>query len=391
MTFLVGIDIAKRKHDCFIMDHHGEVVRGSFSFANDRFGFSQLHEILSQLDASQGIQIGLEATGHYGMNLKIFLEENQFSYMEFNPTLVKRFSQATTLRRTKTDKVDAHFIAMYLLSVDYKPYPSQSYHTKQLKALTRYRDGLVKYRSYLLNQMTNTLDLMFPEFKPFFKNSLSSATCMYLLDHYATPSKMARMNLDSFTKMRAKLRRTLSYARFVELKQLAKNTVGSEDPILTFILESELAAHHFTHAQIERTDQLITDTLQLVQTHIHTIPGIGPISAASIFAEIGAIDRFDNPDQLLSFAGLEPSLNQSGSTEHKGHMVKHGSPYLRQVLMNVAESSLMHNPQLYEHYLKKRQEGKHHRVALSHVAKRLVRIIFYLEKKNQDFDLSEMR
>lgn len=215
MTFLVGIDIAKRKHDCFIMDHHGEVVRDSFSFANDRFGFSQLHEILSQLDASQGIQIGLEATGHYGMNLKIFLEENQFSYMEFNPTLVKRFSQATTLRRTKTDKVDAHFIAMYLLFVDYKPYPSQSYHTKQLKALTRYRDGLVKYRSYLLNQMTNTLDLMFPEFKPFFKNSLSSATCMYLLDHYATPSKMARMNLDSFTKMRAKLRRTLSYSRFV--------------------------------------------------------------------------------------------------------------------------------------------------------------------------------
>lgn len=391
MTFMVGIDIAKYKHDCFIMDHHGEVIRDAFSFPNDRSGFFTLNEILSILDPSQPIRIGLEATGHYGMNLKIFLEENGFSFMEFNPILVKRFSQATTLRRTKTDKIDAQLIALYLSTLNFKPYPSQSYHIKNLKSLTRLRDELVKQRSRRLVKMTNILDLVFPEFKPFFSHSLKSATCIYLLDTYTTPSKMARMNLDSYNRMRSKLRRTLSYAKFLELKQLAKNTVGTEDPILTFQIGHALEAYHFSIHQVDQVESLILEEFKHIHTHIHTINGIGLNSAACIFAEIECIDRFDSANQLLAFAGLEPSRFQSGTLESSGHMVKHGSPYLRQALMNVAESSLMHNPVLYDFYLKKRKEGKHHRVALSHVAKRLVRIIFHLEKNNIDFDLSKMR
>ena len=73
MTFFIGIDIAKRKHDCFIMDHQGEVIRDSFSFPNDRSGFVYLKEILSNLDAAQTSRIGFESTGHYAMNLKVFL------------------------------------------------------------------------------------------------------------------------------------------------------------------------------------------------------------------------------------------------------------------------------------------------------------------------------
>lgn len=391
MTFFIGIDIAKRKHDCFIMDHQGEVIRDSFSFPNDRSGFVYLKEILSNLDAAQTSRIGFESTGHYAMNLKVFLEENGFSFMEFNPFLVKRFSQATTLRRTKTDKVDAHLIALYLTSIEYKPYPPKSYHIKNLKSLTRSRDDLIQQRSHQLVKLTNGLDRMFPEFKPFFNHSLTSATCLYLLDHYITPSKMAHMNLDSFQKMRSKLRRTLSYAQFLKLKQLAKDTVGTEDAIIIFQFKQTLDLYHFIDVQIDEIERMIEQEYQQVQSHIHTVRGIGLQSAACIFAEYESIHRFETSDQMLAFAGLEPSRNQSGNSEFKGRMVKHGSSYLRQTLMNVAESSLMHNPILYDFYLKKRSEGKPHRVALSHVAKRLVRIIFHLEKNNLDFDLSKMR
>ena len=134
MTYFVGIDIAKHKHDCFIMNHQGEVIRDSFSFTNDRSGFTSFLELLSKLEPAQAIRIGLEATGHYGMNLKVFLEDHDFSFMEFNPMLVRRFSQATTLRRTKTDQVDAKQIAVHLSSVEYKPYPNKSYHIKNLKS-----------------------------------------------------------------------------------------------------------------------------------------------------------------------------------------------------------------------------------------------------------------
>ena len=391
MTYFVGIDIAKFKHDCFIMNHEGEVIRNPFTFKNDKTGFNELLSVLSSLDSNQIIKIGFEATGHYATNLKIFLEENNFSYMEFNPILIKKFSQATTLRRTKTDKKDARLISLYLSSVDYKTYPSKSYHINNLKSLTRSRECLVKERSKLLVRITNVLDLIFPEFKPFFNKKLTSATCLYILDNYTVPSKIANMNIESFKKMTSKLRRTLSYARFMELKQLAKDTVGKEDHILTFELKTYLELYKTYLIKVDEIDSLIESEMKYIHTNIHTIPGIGIISAASIYSEIGNINRFSSWNQLIAFAGIDPSKIESGESKHNGHMVKHGSAHLRQTIMNVAESSLMHNPKIYEYYLKKRTEGKAHRVALSHVAKRLLRIIFYLEKNNNSFDMNKMR
>ncbi len=391
MTYYVGLDIAKFKHDCFIMDHNGEVIRESFSFRNDHSGFLQLLDVLSALDRSSTIKIGLEATGHYATNLKIFLEENHFSYMEFHPLFINRFSAATTLRRTKTDKVDARLIAVYLSTVEYKPYPNKSYHIYSLKLLTRNRDKLIRERSLQLVRMTNMLDLIFPEFKPFFDGKLSSATALYILENYTVPSKIAKMNIESYKKMRSKLRRTISYSRFTELKHLARDTVGNEDPLLVFQLESYLEIFRELDSRIDLFDQRIESEFMQIHTHILSIPGIGIISAASIFAEIGNIARFSDSGKLLAFAGLEPSTIQSGEAEHTGKMVKHGSSHLRYVLMNVAEYSLIHNPVLYDYYRKKRSEGKDHRVALSHVAKKIVRIIYHLETHDMDFDSSKLR
>lgn len=391
MTYFIGLDLSKYKHDCFITNENGEVIKDTFSFNNDFIGFNTLLNVLQSLDSIQEKRIGLEATGHYGSNLKIFLEENNFSFMEINPILISRFSKATTLRRTKTDKIDARLIALYLSTVDYKPYPTKSYHVRNMKSLCRTRESLVKQRSLQLVKLTNVLDLIFPEFKPFFDGSLKSSTALYILDNYTVPSKISRMTIDSFHKMKSKLHRTISYARFLKLKELAKNTIGVEDPILSFELNLHLELFKELDSKISEVDSLILGEYQNVSSHIHSIPGIGPISAAGIYSEIGPISRFNNPNQLLAFAGLEPSRNQSGITDFTGHMVKHGSSYLRQYLMNVSESQLIHNPILYDFYLKKRKEGKAHRVALSHIAKRLVRIIFCLEKNDVDFDMNKMK
>ena len=391
MTYFIGLDLAKYKHDCFVMSENGEIIKDSFSFTNDSIGFNTLLNELQSLDSIQEKRIGLEATGHYGSNLKIFLEENNFSFMEINPILISRFSKATTLRRTKTDKIDARLIALYLSTVDYKPYPTKSYHVRNLKSLCRTRESLVKQRSLQLVKLTNVLNLIFPEFKSFFNGSLKSSTALYILDNYNVPSKISRMTIDSFNNMKSKLRNTISYARFIKLKELAKNTIGNEDPILSFELDLHLELFKELDSKINDVESLILDEYENVSSHIHTIPGIGPISAASIFSEIGNISRFNNPNQLLAFAGLEPSRSQSGESDYTGHMVKHGSSYLRQYLMNVAESQLIHNPFLYDYYLKKRNEGKAHRVALSHIAKRLVRIIFCLEKNDVDFDMNKMK
>jgi len=122
-----------------------------------------------------------------------------------------------------------------------------------------------------------------------------------------------------------------------------------------------------------------------------SIPGIGEISAATILAEYGDINNFSSPNKMLAFAGLEPSIIQSGTIEHNGKMVKHGSDHLRYVLMNTAMMVLRYSPQFYDYYLKKRSEGKCHRVALSHVCKKLIRVIYTLEKNNIAFDPSLLK
>ena len=122
-----------------------------------------------------------------------------------------------------------------------------------------------------------------------------------------------------------------------------------------------------------------------------SIPGIGEISAASILSEYGDIKNFSSPGKMLAFAGLEPSINQSGTLKSNGKMVKHGSGHLRYVLMNTAMTILRYSPTFYDYYLKKRSEGKCHRVALSHVCKKLIRVIYSLEKNNTDFNPSLLK
>lgn len=391
MTVFVGIDIAKYRHECLVVDHQTKVIHKSFTFDNNRQGFKTLETVLDSLDASKIIKIGFEATSHYGDNLKSFLISLGYDFMEIHPLLVSRFSKANSLRKTKTDKTDAQVICNYLMTVDFIPYHNKSYHIKSLKSLTRSRDALVKDRSRQLVYLTNLLDKSFPEFKPFFDNSLKSSTALYLLNNYTTASKMSRMNLTSYQKMASQLRRTISYGKFNKLRELAKNTVGREDELFEFLIKTHLELYHRFNHSISETDKLILQRYSTLDSFIDTIPGISIISAAGILSETGDIERFSHPDKLVTFCGLEPAIYQSGESEFHGRMVKRGSPYLRQYLMNCAMTVIAHNPVMYDYYSKKRNELKPHRVALSHVAKKLIRIIYKLETTKTNFDSNLMR
>lgn len=380
--YFVGIDISKYKHDCFICSETGEVIEENFSFQNTNEGFTQLLNLLNSLDNNHEIRIGFEATGHYGMNLKLFLEKNNYSFMEFNPALVKQFIKGQTLRRTKTDKKDAFQITKYHISVDYKPHPKQFYHKFSLKSLSRKRDKLVTQRSYYLNQITNILDLIFPEFKPLFDNEFS-ITSLYILSKYKTPDKIKNMkDFDSINKV---ARGKFSYAKFLKIKEAAKNTIGQSDDYLEFDLENMLNLYDNINSIIKQYDDKIEVIIKELNPPTLSIKGIGPISCAAIISEFGDISRFKSADAMVAFAGIEPSISESGTEQHDGKMVKHGSGHLRYHLLNAADYVFLHESIFTEFYYKKRNEGKTHRVALSHVAKKLVRIIYKLESENITF------
>lgn len=390
--YLIGIDIAKYKHDCFIMLNSGEVVKNSFSFDNSAEGFKSLLSILVSLDHSKQIKIGLEATGHYGNNLKAFLNEHNYSFMEFNPYLVSKFSQAKSMRRTKTDKIDAMMIAKFLSDPDltYKPYSLSSYHIYSLKSLSRLRESLIKQRSLHLVQLTNIMDKVFPEFKPLF-NGKFGTTALYILKKYKSPARISKLTDVEISKLK-KLSRKISAAKFVKLRELAKNSIGTSDDYLLFQLNSILTIFFTVDAEVANIDNEIHSIMSCYNEFITSIPGISISSAAVIIGEYGDMTRFDGPAAMLAYAGLEPSTIQSGTQEFKGKMVKRGSSHLRYTLMNIAMTVIKHNPTFYSYYYKKHySESKHHRVALSHVVRKLIRVIYHLQIMHKSFDASLLK
>ena len=384
----IGVDISKYKHDCIVIDESGVIIRNVFSFDNSRTGFDQFMEMYRSLDPTEIKKIGFEATGHYQDNFKVYLERSGIEFMQLNSLLVHKFKNSQTLRGVKTDKTDARLIASYLSSIEFKPYPKISYHTLALRSLCKRHFDLINERTKYLIRITNFLDRTFPEFKEFIKGNIKSKTCMYILHNYAIPSKIMNMNIQSYENIRKESYGKFSVAKFNSLRELAKNTVGFSCETDLFEIKSLLKVYDALEEEISFVENEITTIMSKINSHIPTILGIGMVSAATIIAEIEDISRFDNPNKLLAFAGLDPRIYQSGTQEFKGRMNKKGSVVLRRVLMNCSESILMYNPAFYTYYRKKRDEGKSHRVAISHVARKLVRIIYKLETEHIDFDLS---
>lgn len=387
MIYYFGIDISKFKHDFCIISNTGEVIIENSTFENNQKGFQSLLEILKSYDKSS-VQIAFEATGHYSLNLEYFLTNQGYSFMKMNHLVVHQFLKARSLRRTKTDKADSFTICQYLMSVPYKPNSYRLYHINTLKSLCRAREQLIKERSKMAVLLTNQLDLTFPEIKPFFNNNISS-TLLFILNKYKNIEHIALMK--DYESIRKVSRGKFSYAKFTKLKKLAKNSIGYHDTNTDLLISTYLSSYNDFNSKIDPIDKQISIIIKELNPHMLSIPGIGEISAASILSEYGDINNFSSPNKMLAFAGLEPSVIQSGTISNNGKMVKHGSGHLRYILMNVSLIILRYSPTFYDYYLKKRSEGKCHRVALSHVCKKLIRVIYCLEKYNVDFDPSLLK
>ena len=384
LIYFVGIDISKYKHDFCIISNAGDLIVENSSFQNNKIGFQSLLEQLKPYNKSD-IRIAFEATGHYSLNLELFLVNNGFSFIKVNPLIIHQFLKTRSLRRTKTDKADSITIANYLMSVPYKPNSDLLYHIFTLKSLCRARENLIKERSKFAVLLTNELDKSFPEIKPFFNDKIST-TLLYILENYSNVENIATMN--DYESIRKLSHGKFTYARFAQLKELAKNSVGFHDENTDLLISTYVSIYNDFNNKIDPIEKQISTIIKVLNPKMLTIPGIGEVSAATILSEYGDIKNFSNPNKMLAFAGLDPSISQSGTLESNGKMVKHGSGHLRYAIMNSAMSILRYSPEFYDYYLKKRSQGKCHRVALSHVCKKLIRVIYSLEKNDIDFNPS---
>ena len=386
----VGIDVSKDKHDCFILSSEGEVLADVFTISNNRDGFETLlHKIRSCTSSQDKIKVGLEATGHYSYNILGFLLGEGLPTFVINPLHTNLYRKSLSLRKTKTDRVDARTIATMLMSdVDLKSYTNTAYHNEELKSLTRYRFDKVQDRAKLKQSVSRLVNILFPELEGLVP-SLHMASVYALLSEFPGASQIAGSHLTHLkTVLHDASRGRYDRDMAVIIRDAARGSIGSKMPAKSLELQHTIRLIWELDREINDIEAEIDAIMESIQSPITSIPGIGTRMGAMILAEVGDFSRFDSPDKLLAYAGLSPTTFQSGKLNATGvyaHMEKRGSRYLRYAIFNAAKYVCHWEPAFAAYLAKKRSEGKHYNVAISHAAKKLVRLIFALQRSGQAF------
>ena len=385
----VGIDIAKLNHFASAISSDGEILIEPFKFTNDYDGFYLLLSKLAPLDQNS-IIIGLESTAHYGDNLVRFLLTRDFKVCVLNPLKTSALRK-NNVRKTKTDKVDTFLIAKTLMMQDSLRFLSlQDLDYIELKELGRFHQKLTKQRTRLKIQLTSYVDQVFPELQYFFKSGLHQKSVYALLKEAPSPNAIASMHMTHL----AHLLHSTSHGHFGkekarELRVLARKSVGICDSSLSIQITQTIEQIELLDSQLLHTELEMVNLVTCLHSVIMTIPGIGPVNGGMILGEIGDIRRFSHPSKLLAFAGLDPSVYQSGNFAAKRtRMSKRGSRVLRYALMNAAWNVVRNNSTFEEYYNRKRAEGRSHYNALGHCAGKLVRIIWKMLTDNVEFNLN---
>ena len=384
----VGIDVAKDKHDCFITNSDGEVLFKAFTITNNLEGFNELYQkIESVMDDVTKVKVGLEATGHYSYNLLGYLIDKGLPAYVINPLHTNLYRKSLSLRQTKTDKVDARTIASMLMSdVNLKSYSDISYHNEELKSLTRYRFDKVKERAKLKTSVTRLICILFPELEKLVP-TLHMASIYAMLSEFPGAKHVANAHLTKITTLLSKASKgRYAKASAIMFRDAARSSIGSYMPAKSLELKHTIKLIQELDSEIDEIENEIKTIMDEINSPILSIPGINYRMGAMIIAEIGDFNRFDSPDKILAYAGFSPSTYQSGQLDGAySHMEKRGSRYLRYALYNAAKYVCLWDPTFAAYLAKKRAEGKHYNVAISHVVKKLVRVIYHLEKSNQQY------
>lgn len=386
----VGIDIAKLNHFASAISSDGEILMEPFKFSNDADGFQLLVSKLEHLALQDdSLIIGLESTAHYGDNLVRYLVASYFKVCVLNPIKTSAMRK-NNIRKTKTDKVDTYIIAKTLMMQDsYRFVTVYDIDLMDLKQLGRFRQKTIKQRTRLKIQLTSYVDQVFPELQYFFKSGLHQKAVYALLKEAPTPQDIASMHMTHLSHLLV----TASHGHFKkeqakELRVLAQKSVGANDSSLSIQITHTIAQIELLDSQLKSVEAEMTDIMKFNDSVIMTIPGIGYINGGMILGEIGDVHRFSNSGKLLAFAGLDPSVYQSGNFQAKRtRMSKRGSRVLRYALMNAAHNVVKNNATFKTYYDTKMAEGRSHYNALGHCAGKLVRVIFKMLTDEVEFNL----
>src|SRR5690625_4760059 len=391
--FYIGIDIGKRNHEAGLINEKGEPIGKTLRFSNSKAGSEKLLKFINQYNLTpDNSVVGLEATGHYWLSIFSFLHKLGFKTTVFNP-LQSDALRHFYIRKTKTDVSDAYLIAQVIRidSPDETPFIEED--LLELRHLERLRYSFVDQCSDLKRKVISLLDQVFPEYEDIFSDVFGLSSTEVLLQ---SPLPEDLLQID--TEKLAELLNTVSNGRFGESRALEKanqiresalNTFGISVGTDVFKLQIHLLLEQISliEKHLDKIEKVMIEISDRQGHYLTTITGISDVTACVILGEIGSINRFERPEQLVAFAGLDASVHQSGDfNSSRTRLSKRGSPYLRRAIWQAAFVASFHDPALSLHYQRLRKRGKAHGTAVGAVARKLTHIIFAILRDKKPYE-----
>jgi len=386
--YIVGIDIGKNHHEASIVSPEGKQIGRSLRFATTHKGADSLMSFIFKNIGNSPCVFGMEATGHYWYPIYSFLKAKGYTIYVINP-IQSDSLRKMYIRQTKNDSIDSFLIAEVIRFGQFGTTSMADENILAMRQLCRYRDSVISSRTEIKLRIGTIMEQIFPEYEKQF-SSLWLSTSMGILEKYLTPENIENAPIDElFEIIKDKSHNRLTKAKAISIKEAAADTFGIKiaQDAFSFQLKQLIDRMNFLDKQIEALDIEIMKYYEQFDCYLHTIPGIGIIGAATILAEIGDISRFKNSSALVAFAGIDPTVRQSGEfNSTHNHMSKRGSPYLRHAIFLAATTCSFHNSPLNAYYKKKRDQGKHHLTATGAVARKLTTVIYAVLRDSKPYE-----
>ena len=387
--YIIGIDIGKNHHEASIVSPEGKQIGHSLRFATTHKGADSLMSFIFNNIGNSSCIFGMEATtGHYWYPIYSFLKARGYTIYVINP-IQSDSLRKMYIRQTKNDSIDSFLIAEVIRFGQFTTTSMADENILAMRQLCRYRDSVISSRTEIKLRISTIMEQIFPEYEKQF-SSLWLSTSMGILEKYLTPENIENAPIDElFEIIKDKSHNKLTMKKAISIREAASDTFGIKiaQDAFSFQLKQLIDRMNFLDKQIEALDCQILEYYEKFDCYLHTIPGIGMIAAATILAEIGDINRFKSSSALVAFAGIDPTVRQSGefSSTHN-HMSKRGSPYLRHAIFLAATTCSFHNSPLNAYYKKKRDQGKHHLTATGAVARKLTTIIYAVLRDSKPYE-----
>ena len=386
--YIVGIDIGKNHHEASIVSPEGKQIGRSLRFATTHKGADSLMSFIFKNIGNSPCVFDMEATGHYWYPIYSFLKAKGYTIYVINP-IQSDSLRKMYIRQTKNDSIDSFLIAEVIRFGQFGTTSMADENILAMRQLCRYRDSVISSRTEIKLRIGTIMEQIFPEYEKQF-SSLWVSTSMGILEKYLTPENIENTPIDElFEIIKDKSHNKLTMKKAISIREAAADTFGIKiaQDAFSFQLKQLIDRMNFLDKQIEALDCQILEYYEKFDCYLHTIPGIGMIGAATILAEIGDISRFKNSSSLIAFAGIDPTVRQSGEfNSTHNHMSKRGSPYLRHAIFLAATTCSFHNSPLNAYYKKKRDQGKHHLTATGAVARKLTTVIYAVLRDSKPYE-----